>query len=65
MKKFTFIFLTLSILFLSSCGSEKKRTDGEITVKFWHSFISSSVPALKELITKFEEQNPGIKIDAQ
>ena len=49
----------------SGCGSEEKQRDDEITIRFWHSFISSSVPALKELIAKFEKENSGLRIDAQ
>lgn len=55
-----FLFVTLS------CGEKKQdNKEGETTIVFWHSFISSTVPALNELIKKFEEENPGIKINAQ
>lgn len=64
------ILLILSILFslinFNSCGDKvPENKNGQVTIVFWHSFISSTVPALKELIAKFESENPGIKIDAQ
>lgn len=65
LKKLLLIAAIMAIIISSGCESEKKKTNDEVTIKFWHSFISSSVPALKELIAKFEEQHPGIKIDAQ
>ncbi len=64
MKKFLFIFIILFLVF-SGCGDNKKNNDGRVTVKFWHSFVSSTVPALNDLIAKFEKEHPNIKIDAQ
>lgn len=60
----------LIILFLSfslfNCGKENgKVKTGETEIVFWHSFISSTVPALNELIDKFEKENPGITIKPQ
>lgn len=54
-----FIFLVLSL----SCNNGKK--DNRITVTFWHSFVSSTIPALNQLIDKYEKEHPGIKINAQ
>jgi len=61
------ILLIGTILWLGGCGKsdEAASVDGEITVTFWHSFVSSTVPALKKLIARFENENPGIKIKAQ
>jgi multiple sugar transport system substrate-binding protein len=39
--------------------------DGRTTVTFWHSFVSSTIPALNELIARFEEEHPDIRIRAQ
>lgn len=55
----TFLFLFL----LSSCSNNDE--NGTVTITFWHSFVSSTIPALNELIEKFEKEHPGIKIDAQ
>lgn len=64
MKKI--ILFTLVILIsLIGCGGDQKNSDGRVTVKFWHSFVSSTVPALNDLIAKFEVEHPNIKIDAQ
>ena len=67
MKKiFSIALVALILFFLNGCGNKKTNNDkGVVTVKFWHSFISSTIPALDELIKKFEAENPGIKIDAQ
>jgi multiple sugar transport system substrate-binding protein len=65
LKKILLFSITAILIISAGCGNEKKQSDGTVTIKFWHSFISSSVPALKELIAKFEGQHPGIKIDAQ
>lgn len=67
MKRIFLIALFAVLVFtLNGCGSKDKgNTDGTVTIKFWHSFISSTIPALDALIDKFEAENPGIKIDAQ
>jgi multiple sugar transport system substrate-binding protein len=61
--------VVLILLFLSiaelSCTRHRKEASNGVTVKFWHSFVSSSIPALNELIRLFEEEHPAIRIDAQ
>lgn len=66
MKKYIFIVLVFSI-FAVNCGGDKNQpsADGRVEIIFWHSFVSSTVPALNELIAKFEKENPGITIKAQ
>lgn len=55
----------LAVLLLSGCG-ERAEADGDrVTVTFWHSFVASSIPALEELLARFEAEHPGIRIDAQ
>lgn len=61
MNKHVLIFFIL-ISFLSC--SEKKE-DKRTTITFWHSFVSSTIPAFNHLVTKFEEEHPDIKIVAQ
>ena len=39
--------------------------DGRTPVVFWHSFVSSTIPALEELIARFEEEHPEIDIQPQ
>lgn len=66
-NQFNILFLLLLILTISfSCGGDNKQTkEGDIEIIFWHSFISSTVPALNELLDKFQNENPGIRINAQ
>jgi ABC-type glycerol-3-phosphate transport system substrate-binding protein len=64
-NKTIFLLIFLLIILSLSCGKESGSTDGRKTVKFWHSFVSSTVPALNALIERFEKEHPDIKIDAQ
>lgn len=63
MKKFSLPVLFILIYF-SGC-SDKAKDDGKITITFWHSFVSRTIPAFNNLKAKFEKENPGIKINAQ
>lgn len=47
-----------------SCSS-KNENDKRIKIVFWHSFVASTIPALNELINRFEKEHPNIKVDAQ
>lgn len=66
MKRITITLLLLIAAFLTlfNCGGESK-DDGKTKVVFWHSFVSSTVPALNALIKDFEEKHPHITIQAQ
>jgi multiple sugar transport system substrate-binding protein len=57
--------ILLGLLFLSGCGKSDEHDDGRTVITFWHSFVSSTQPALTELIREFEEQHPHIRIRAQ
>ncbi len=62
--------LTLSVLAVSvlpGCGQRGASTDadGRVTVVFWHSLVNSTIPALEVLLERFEEEHPGIRIQAQ
>lgn len=67
MKTYILIFAILTSLISLKCGGDNNRSavNGEVEIVFWHSFISSTVPALNELIARFEKENPGIKIKAE
>ncbi len=66
MKKLVLCALLLGLLLQTSCGKKEEAAgDGRTVVTFWHSFVSSTVPALNELIAKFEKENPAIQIRAQ
>jgi ABC-type glycerol-3-phosphate transport system substrate-binding protein len=59
------MFLFIAVIFsISGCGKSEDNFDG-VTLTFWHSFISSTIPALNDLLEKFEKENPGIRINAQ
>lgn len=53
------------ILTAPSCGRKSDRPANTIEIVFWHSLVSSSVPALNDLIARFEQEHPGITIRAQ
>lgn len=58
--------LILLILFGNRCGTRQAGSSGEkITITFWHSLVAASLPALNELITKYETEHPNVKIKAQ
>lgn len=60
------LIVILPLLVFSSCNKRKQETtDGKVVIVFWHSFVSSTVPALNDLIKLFEEEHPSIKINAQ
>ncbi len=59
------LVLLIVTVTLVACGKTKTGTEQTVTLRFWHSFVSSTVPALNALIAKFEQENPGLKIKAQ
>ncbi len=55
-------FILFSLILIISCSS-KTETAG-ITLTFWQFWTDPEVkPVLMDLIQKFEEQNPGIKVE--
>ncbi len=62
---FRLLLVPMFILCLSCGGENKNDASGKTTLVFWHSFVHSTIPALNELIAKFEEEHPDIKIKAQ
>lgn len=56
--------LVLLLAFLI-CGCRGGSGEDVVTLRFWHSFVASTRPALAELIDRFEEEHPGIRINAQ
>lgn len=47
-------------------GSDAGSTaDDRVTITFWHSFVQSTIPALEELIDRFEAEHPNIRIQPQ
>ena len=64
-KYFLLSFLLFTSLLFNPGCSNKNKNDGKTTIVFWHSFVASTIPALQEIIQKFEDEHPDIKIDAQ
>ena len=67
LRKYTLLLIAAILsLMLINCGEQKTtRNESKVKIIFWHSFVSSTIPALNELIEKFEKQYPSIKIEAQ
>lgn len=65
-SRLSFLLACLAVLFLPGCGNKAGGgADGRTTIVFWHSFVSSTIPALNELIARFEAEHPDIRIDPQ
>ena len=47
------------------CGKKTEQQSGVVTITFWHSTVSSTVPALNELVAKFHAEYPGIEVKPQ
>ncbi len=56
--------LCLSVA-LTGCGKKSDQKGDVVTVTFWHSTVSSTVPALNELVAKFHQEYPGIEVKPQ
>lgn len=64
MSKWFCLFL-MSILLVGCGGDAREGREDIVRLRFWHSFVSSTRPALDALIDRFEQEHPGIRIDAQ
>ncbi len=58
----TGILLVILVFTSSGCGGGESDVT---TIRFWHSFVATTRPALDQLIERFEEEHPGIRVDAQ
>lgn len=61
----TGIILLGSLLFMAAGCGKSTKDSGKTEIVFWHSMVSSTVPALAELIEQFEREHPTISIKAQ
>ena len=54
------IMLTAAIVALTLLVSciDRENKQGRVTLTFWHSFVSSTLPALEDLISRFESEYP-------
>jgi multiple sugar transport system substrate-binding protein len=48
-----------------SCSRKPEEAPGKVTIVFWHSFVSSTIPSLEDLIAEFERTHPAIHVRAQ
>jgi multiple sugar transport system substrate-binding protein len=62
---FTAFFIIMTALGLAGCGRKAEQGSNVVTITFWHSTVSSTVPALNELVAKFHEEFPGIEVKPQ
>lgn len=46
-------------------GGQSSPASGVVTLRFWHSFVAATRPALESLIERFETEHPGIRIEPQ
>jgi multiple sugar transport system substrate-binding protein len=58
--------LLAATLFTAGCaGGGAEPAGGRTPVVFWHSFVSSTIPALDSLVARFEAEHPGIDLQPQ
>jgi len=60
MKKFIYCFFLIFILVFSSC--QDNGSAAKTTVDFWHVMVGPADEALTELVSRFNNENPDIKI---
>ncbi len=66
MKKILFVFVVFcGATMLFAGGASEPETDGPITIRFqeWLSSSETSGNALRHMIARFEEENPGIRVE--
>jgi multiple sugar transport system substrate-binding protein len=60
---YSFALIILLIIILAGCS--KQEDSKKTKVIFWHSFVATTIPALNELIDRFEKEHPEIDVEAQ
>jgi multiple sugar transport system substrate-binding protein len=59
------VIVSAALLFAIGCRGKTEQASNVVTLTFWHSTVSSTVPALNELAAKFHEEFPGIEVKPQ
>jgi multiple sugar transport system substrate-binding protein len=59
------ISIIFALFLFVNCSSNQQDQNGTVTITFWHSFVQSTIPALKDLVARFEKEHPNIKIRPQ
>lgn len=58
------ILLWLSVvIWLCSCGGPKSEYQPTVTLEFWHTHTAEETETLKQMIQRFEQINPKIKVN--
>ncbi len=55
------LLLAIALLFFS-CRAEQNRAQGPVTLVFKHGKLAGGPEALREILSRFEAQNPGIRV---
>lgn len=59
------VIVILPFMFLVCLGEKGDRAEERVPLVFWHSFVASTVPALNDLIVRFEREYPKIDVRPQ
>lgn len=63
MKKLVLFMLMLSSSVMVFAGGTKESATTPVTITYWQYFFQSKVETIDALIQKFQEANPGIKVE--
>lgn len=67
--KLLVVIMAISLVALAGCSNNEKASgtasNGKVTITYWQYTFPSKVTEIKNLIQKFEAQNPNIKVVAQ
>lgn len=67
--KLLVVIMAISLVALAGCSNNEKASgtasNGKVTITYWQYTFPSKVTEIKNLIQKFEAENPNIKVVAQ
>jgi len=67
-NKFMAVLLTMLLtitMVATGCKKSESASNEPTVVEFWHGYSADKAEVLKEMITKYETENPNVKIDAK
>lgn len=67
-NKFMAVLLTMLLtitMMATGCKKSESASNEPTVVEFWHGYSADKAEVLKEMITKYETENPNVKIDAK
>ncbi|MBN1411168.1 MAG: extracellular solute-binding protein [Spirochaetales bacterium] len=62
-KAFIFTALIMLLFLVSACGPSGQMSGGPITLKLWHPFSEAENKKITEILARYEEKNPNIKLE--